>query len=99
MYARELRLQKESVKNIKHTESHVQLKLEATPRSGHVSETGRSLTSSDRTLSSQSRDRSLTADDLKRVGPTVLGRCAFLSWGNVFESTLNRRRWLESVIV
>lgn len=98
MYARELRLQKESVKNIKHTESHVQLKLEATPRSGHVFETGRSLTSSDRTLSSQSRDRSLTADDLKRVGPTVLV-CAFLSCGNVFESTLNRQRWLEAVIV
>jgi adenine-specific DNA glycosylase len=73
MYARELRHQTESVKNIKHTnikhtESHVQLKLEAAA----PSESGRSLSSTNRTLSSQPKNRSLTADDLKRVGPILL---------------------------
>lgn len=78
MYARELRLQKEGVRNIKHTESNVQLKLDATAGSSLTSHdagltsssTGRSLSSTGRTagLSSQSGSRiGVTAADLLRV--------------------------------
>lgn len=64
MYARELRLQRENVQNVKHTESHVQLKLDAPAGAARAS--GQPL------ASQSAKGAGPTAEALKRVSALAI---------------------------